>query len=117
MAQGAAVPGRHTYRRSASNLNLQFVCRLYGEGCCIYGVDASEKALQKVFAQLNMKYDYTPPISGGFGLLKVSVPWTIPSCFVTGLQSFRAKTTGSNSFAAMCFVLLGKSIVHPSCSL
>jgi len=43
---------------------------LYEEGYCVYGVDVSEKALQKIFTTCGMKYSYTPPSTDGFGLFK-----------------------------------------------
>lgn len=43
---------------------------LYDEGYRVYGVDSSEKALQKIFTGYNMKYSYTAAKPDGFGVLK-----------------------------------------------
>jgi len=43
---------------------------LYDEGYCVYGVDASESALQTFFNQHNMKFIYEPENDDGFALFK-----------------------------------------------
>jgi thiopurine S-methyltransferase len=43
---------------------------LYDEGYCVYGVDASESALQTFFNQHNIKFDYQADFLDGFALFK-----------------------------------------------